>query len=106
MILLESRLSLPQLPGTEASYFLSLDRRWDSGASSDKGTGHQIEQCPSEATAALLLLPAAALAQEAEKLEVQPDERHEKPESTVPLHVLRCLALHPVLDEVEVEHEV
>src|SRR4030095_6288225 len=39
-------------------------------------------------------------------LEVQPDQRDEEAEGAVPLHVLRGLGAHAVLDEVEVEDEV
>ena len=46
------------------------------------------------------------LRQQAQDLEVQPDQRHQQAERGVPLHVLRRALLDAVLDEVEVEHQV
>jgi len=59
-----------------------------------------------EARPSPLLPPFLELREEAEQLEVEPDERHEQAEGPVPLHVLRCAAIRASFDEVEVEDQV
>src|SRR4051812_33869385 len=49
---------------------------------------------------------AAQLGEQAQDLEIKPDQRARQAEPALPLHELRGSLLHPAFDEVEVEDEV
>ena len=50
--------------------------------------------------------PALKLRQQVEDFEIEPDERHDQAEGSIPLHVFGRSPLDSVLDKVEVEDEV
>ena len=52
------------------------------------------------------LVSAAQLGEQAENLQIEPDQRDNDAEGAVPLHILGCAELYALLDEVEVEHQI